>query len=88
MGDNPSSAEANSLWGIPVLATTSMPVGTALFANLQQGAQVFMRQGFVLEMSNQSGTSFTTNTTLIRAEERLALGSPRPAALLKLTGIA
>lgn len=85
---DPSSLEANSLWGIRVLATTAMPVGTALFANLEQGAQAFIRQGFTIEMSNQSGTSFTTNTTVVRAEERLALGSPRPAALLKLTGIA
>jgi len=88
LGDNPASTEANSLWGIPVLATTSMAVGTALVANLEQGAQAFVRQGFTIEMSNQSGTSFTTNTTIVRAEERLALGSPRPAALLKLTGIA
>ena len=88
LNPDPSSVEANSLWGIPVLATTSMPVGTALVANLEQGAQAFIRQGPVLEMSNQSGTSFTTNTTLIRCEERLALGSPRPSALLKVTGIA
>jgi len=85
---DPSSVEANMLWGIPVLATTSMPVGTALVANLEQGAQAFVRQGFTIDMSNQSGTSFTTNTTLVRAEERLTLGSPRPAALLKVTGIA
>jgi HK97 family phage major capsid protein len=64
-----------------------MPVGTALVANLEQGAQAFVRQGFTIEMSNQTGTNFTTNTTTVRAEERLTLGSPRPAALLKVTGI-
>lgn len=84
---DPSSAEANSLWGIPVLATTTCAVGSALVANLEQGAQAFVRQGFTLEVSNSSGTSFITNTTVFRAEERLTIGSSRPKALLAVSNL-
>lgn len=84
---DPSSVEANSLWGIPVLATTTCPVGSALVANLEQGAQAFVRQGFTLEVSNNSGTSFITNTTVFRAEERLTIGSTRPKALLAVSNL-
>lgn len=84
---DPSSAEASSLWGIPVLATTTCPVGSALVANLEQGAQAFVRQGFTLEVSNSSGTSFITNTTIFRAEERLTIGSTRPKALLAVSNL-
>lgn len=83
---DPVNGPSNTLWGTPVLATTSMPVGTALVANLQQAAQVFVRAGVTLETSNAQG--FTTNETQFRSEERLALGVQRPAALVRVTGLA
>lgn len=83
---DPVNGPSNTLWGTPVLATTSMPVGTGLVANLQQAAQVFIRSGVTLETSNAQG--FTNNTTQFRSEERLALGVQRPAAMVKCTGLA
>ena len=87
LNPDPSSSEANTLWGIPVLPTTTCAVGTSLVANLEKGAQAFQRKGFVIETTNSAGDAFTTNQTLFRAEERLTLGSPRPAALLKVTNL-
>lgn len=88
---DPSASEANSLWGIPVVVTTQIAAGTALVANLEQGAQAFQRQGFTIETTNSAtiggADAFTSNLTVFRAEQRLALGSQRPAALCKVTGL-
>lgn len=83
---DPVNGPSNTLWGTPVLATTSMPIGTGLVANLQQAATAFVRQGVTLETSNAQG--FTTNEMQFRSEERLCLGVQRPAALVKCTGLA
>jgi HK97 family phage major capsid protein len=84
---DPASSEANSLWGIPVLVTTTCAAGVALVANLEIGAAAFIRNGVILEVSNSAGDDFTTNTTRFRAEERLTLGVTRPSALLKVTNL-
>jgi HK97 family phage major capsid protein len=84
---DPASSEANSLWGIPVLVTTTCAAGTALVANLEIGAAAFIRNAPILEVSNSANDDFLTNTTRFRAEERLTLGVTRPSALLKVTNL-
>jgi len=82
---DPTAAQAESVWGVPVLTTTTCPVGTGLVGNLQLGCSGFIRNGFVLEVSNSAGSDFTNNITRFRAEERLTVGVARPAALVKVT---
>jgi HK97 family phage major capsid protein len=84
---DPTAAESNSLYGVSVLTTTSCPVGTALVASFQQGAVAFVRRGITLDVSNQQGTNFVNNLTSLRAEERITIGCPRPAALLKVINL-
>jgi len=86
IGADPTSAEANSLWGLPVLATTSIAAGTALLGNLKEGVQGYVRQGLTVDVSS-SGDDFIHNITRVRAEERIAVGVNRPAALVKITGL-
>lgn len=86
LGADPTAAEANTLWGLPVLATTTMPVGTGLLGNMAEGVQAFIRQGITTDMG-VSADDFVKNITRVRCEERLALGVTRPSALLKLTGL-
>ena len=84
---DPTSAEADSLFNVKVLPTTSIAAGTALVASMQEGAQAFVRTGMVLDVSNSTGTNFSTNTTSFRAEERFTVGCPRPAALCKVVNL-
>ncbi|MGM9474339.1 phage major capsid protein [Pseudarthrobacter sp. YS3] len=86
LGADPTAAEANSLWGLPVLATTTMPVGTGLIGNMAEGVQAFIRQGITTDIG-VSADDFVKNITRIRCEERIALGVTRPSALLKITGL-
>jgi len=84
---DPVDGPNSTLWGVPVLVTTSMPAGTGLVANLAMATTAFIRQGPVMDTTNSSGTDFVYNITRFRIEERLALGIQRPAALCKVSGI-
>jgi len=53
----------------------------------QLGAQAYIRQGVTIESTPFNGTDWTNNVTRFRAEERLALATPRPSALCKVTGL-
>lgn len=86
LGADPTKAEANTLWGLPVLATTTMPVGTGLIGNMKEGVQAFIRQGITTDVG-VSADDFVKNITRVRCEERIALGVTRPSALLKITGL-
>jgi hypothetical protein len=52
-----------------------------------ESVAVYVREGIRVETANQGTTQFTTNTTLVRCEERLILTVPRPTGLLKVTGL-
>lgn len=87
LNPDPSADEADNIWGIPVVTTTQIAAGTGLVGNFQIGAQGFIREGFTLTASNQSGTDFTTNLTRYLAEERITVGVARPSAFVKITGL-
>jgi HK97 family phage major capsid protein len=84
---DPAGALASSLWGIPVVQTTSIAVGTGLVAQMSLAGDARIRQGVVIDSSPYSGTDWTNNLTRFRVEGRLGLGVPRPAAICKVTNL-
>lgn len=74
------------MWGVPVLQTTTMLPGTVVLANLEIGAEVKVREGITLAMTNSSDNDFTTGKVKLRITERLTLGVARPTAINVLTG--
>ena len=76
----------NNIWGVPVVVTTAIAAHTILVGSFRQGGQVFRRQGLTIEASNSHLDFFQKNLTAIRAEERLALVTYRPAAFYAITG--
>ena len=76
----------SDVWGVPVLQTTQMVPGTVVLANLEMGAQVFVREGITLAMTNSADADFTSGRVKVRATERRALGVSRPTAINVLTG--
>lgn len=82
-----SMPDAQKLWGLPAVVTTKMTQGTAMVGNFDLGTRLHMRESPRIESSLGGLTEFTTNVMLFRAEERLALATPRPAALCKVTGL-
>ncbi len=76
-----------SLWGKPVVISKSIPVGTALVGAFDAAAQLFRRQGLVIQMTNSDVDDFRRNLICIRAEERLALAVYQGAAFCEITGL-
>lgn len=78
---------SDSLWGLRVVVTPAMTVGTALVGAFAAGAQVFRKGGLRVEMTNSNEDDFLKNLVAIRAEERLALAVYRPGAFGTVTGL-
>ena len=77
----------DSLWGLPVVVTTSATVGTAVVGAFNTCAEVFRKGGITVEATNSNENDFLTNLIAIRAEERLALAVYRPAGFSTVTGL-
>jgi HK97 family phage major capsid protein len=83
-----TALSGNSIWGLPVVVTTSIATGTALVGSFRLGAQIFYREGISVEASNSDGDDFSYNRMAIRVEERMALAVYRPAAFCAVSVIA
>jgi hypothetical protein len=83
-----SQFSADSLWGMRVVVTSNITVGTALVGASAEGATLFRKGGLRVEATNSHGTYFTSNVTAIRAEMREALCVFRPSAFVAVTGLA
>ncbi|GAB3667125.1 hypothetical protein GCM10027596_35780 [Nocardioides korecus] len=86
LGD-PGSGTDPRIWGVPVVLTTQITQGTCLIGDFAGSTVAYVRDGIRIETANQGTTQFTTNTCLVRVEERVLLTVPRPSGLLKLTGL-
>ncbi len=84
---DPTVDEADALFGIPLVVTTTCPIGTVLVADAGKAAMVYVRQGLSIETTPYNTDDFTHNLTRFRCEERLALATPRPAAMCIVTGL-
>ena len=76
-----------TVWGLPVIWTTSIAQGTALVGAFKLGAQIFRKLGLTIETTNSDASDFQYNRIAIRAETRLALACYRPLAFCTVTGL-
>jgi len=84
-GGSPYRAPADNPWGLPVIVTNGVNVGTAVVGAFREGAQVWRKGGVSVEASNSHSDYFKKNLTAIRAEERIALTVYRPSAFCRCT---
>lgn len=76
-----SRGPVKSLWGVPVVTTPLMPVGTILTGWFSpQTVQVARRQGVQMQMTNANESDFIQGKITVRADERLGLLCYRPTA--------
>ena len=88
-GNNAGAASlfSQSLWDTRVVLSTVVGAGTALVGNFGLGAHVWRRGGISTEATNSHSDLFVKDITVIRAEERLALGVYRPSAFTAVSGL-
>jgi HK97 family phage major capsid protein len=82
---DPTTDEANSLWGIDVIQTTANPVGKGLLLDSTKCGYVGVREA-VSVRTGYTNDDFTKNI-LRFGEERLVLCVTRPSAVLAISNL-
>lgn len=76
----PFSMTPQQLWGVPLLAARAIPAGTVLVGDFAIGAQLLIREGVNVLLSDSDQDDFIRNKVTLLAEMRAALPVFRPAA--------
>lgn len=79
---NPRGLLGPTLWGLPVLDSTSLDSGEFLVGAFNLAAQLWDREDANVEVSTEDQDNFIKNLVTIRAEERLALTVYRPESFI------
>jgi HK97 family phage major capsid protein len=82
---DPAAAQATMLWGIPVVVSGAMAVGSYLVGQFNPYCQIFDRDDASIEVSDENVDDFVKNLLTVRAEERLAFAIYQPGAFSKGT---
>lgn len=82
-GNGPFSAGPNTLWGIPIVESQAIPVGTGIMGDFST-VQLLNREPLTIEAFNQNEDDARHNLTYVRAEERnlLFIREPRRLAVM------
>ena len=83
---DPSTEEADSIWGIPVVVTTACSPGDGLLVDTSKYGRLVVREPLSMRIG-WSGTDFVDNILRTLAEERLNNAIERPTSVLHLTGL-
>lgn len=73
------------LWGLRTVVTAAVPAKTVVVGALKAAATVYRKGGVRVESTNSDQGKFTKNVVTTRIEERLALASRNPLAVVKVT---
>lgn len=74
-----------ALWGLRVVLSPRITSGVALVGGFNECAQLFRRQGVVVEMTNSNEADFKSNLITVRATSRAGLACYRPSGFGKVT---
>jgi HK97 family phage major capsid protein len=83
---DPTAERASSIWGIDVIQNTWIPEGTVILAD-HTAILAWTRHGLTLEQNYWGDSQWTQNFVSFRAEERVAIGVLRPAAVCVVTSL-
>jgi HK97 family phage major capsid protein len=84
---NPSDAGPERIWGLRAVMAQAMTADTALVGDFGNYAELSVRRGVDVQVSNSHSTFFVEGKQAIRADMRVALVVYRPAAFATVTGI-
>jgi hypothetical protein len=74
----PFAVTAEQMWSTPLIPSTAMPQGTVLVGDFAMGAQLFIREGVHVLLSDSDQDDFLRNVVTLLAEMRAALAVFRP----------
>lgn len=82
----PQAQTPNILWGITVIPTTAMTVGTSLVGDFATGAHISRQLGLTIDVGFIND-DFNRNIRRLRAETALSLEVEVPGAFCEVTGV-
>jgi len=71
--------------GVPITLNTAVTAGKFLVGNLAQASQLWVRDGLGIEFSRDDSTNFRDGFVTVRAQERVALTTYSPNAIVQGT---
>jgi HK97 family phage major capsid protein len=84
---NPSDAGPERIWGLQVVRAQAATAGTALVGDFANFAELSVRRGIDVQVSNSHSTFFVEGKQAVRADIRCALVIYRPTAFCTVTGL-
>ena len=88
LAPDPATGQVNTIWGAKVITNTKIAAGTAIVMDRSQAVLAWTRMGLTIEINGYGDTQWSTNAVSFRAEERIAIGVQKPAAICIVTGLA
>jgi HK97 family phage major capsid protein len=83
-GGGPFANTPLVLWGVPLLPSPAIPAGSGLVADFAIGAQLLVREGVQVLMSDSDQSDFIQNRVTLLGEMRAALPVWRPTCFQKV----
>jgi HK97 family phage major capsid protein len=83
---DPTAADGQRLWNVPVLVTTTQAAGAGLLLDTTKFGQVLVREGITVK-TGLNNDDFARNITRFVIETRLALAVERPTSVLTIAGL-
>lgn len=77
----PQSLATKSLWSIPVLTNSFIPVGKYILGNFTLGATIYDRQALDFRISDSDGENFKSMLYTFRVNRRLGFAVENPLAI-------
>ncbi|MEV4096961.1 phage major capsid protein [Streptosporangium saharense] len=84
---HPSQAGPTTVWGVPVVETTAAPPTKALMGAYSTFAELAVRRGIDVQVSNSHADYFINGKLAVRADVRCAVAHYRPTAFAEVTGL-
>jgi HK97 family phage major capsid protein len=84
---HPSVQGPETLWGVPIVATTAVTSTKIVAGDYATYGMLFMRRGMDVQVTNSHSTFFTTGKQAIRADIRAVMVHFRPKAFGTVTGL-
>jgi HK97 family phage major capsid protein len=84
---HPSMVGPATLWGIPVVETTAVTSTKAILGDFANYAELAMKRGLDVQVTNSHGTLFVEGKLAIRADLRACAVFYRPSAFASVTGL-
>jgi HK97 family phage major capsid protein len=84
---NPSDVGPERIWGLTVARAQAATAGTAIVGDWANFAELSVKRGIDVQVSNSHSTYFIEGKQAVRADMRCALVFYRPAAFCTVTGL-